>query len=81
MHAKLGEGDFGKKQSIYIVSECPPTSFLFTKNGKIVAIEWRALTTQMTTNFLRGKWTRFQCKSLGLAEDDQLSIDLRNISV
>lgn len=38
MHAKLGEGEFGKKQGIDIVSEYLPTSFLLITNGKIVAI-------------------------------------------
>ena len=40
-----------QKWNIYIVSECLPSTLLIT-DEKTVAIEQRALTTQMTTNFI-----------------------------
>ena len=41
------------KWGIYIVSECLPSTFLFITDEKTVAMEPRALPTQMTTNFIR----------------------------
>ena len=51
-HQTEGGRFWSPKWGIYIVSECLPSTFLFITDENTVAIEQRALTTQMTTNFI-----------------------------
>lgn len=48
---QTGGGRFLQETGIYIVSRVSTYKFLIITNGKIIAMEWRTMTTQIETNF------------------------------